>query len=275
MNRLGIAGVLLLTSCVCSFAGIDWQAKKSDEWLGHTRHYFDIEGVECWVVEPKSPKPGNPWIWCTEWPTAFTDRTGTPMFLADGYYFLYAKVGYMCLGGDVSLQKMDAFYRFFTAKGLRNKGVFTGVSRGGLYAFRFAWQHPERVTCLYGDHAVLDFKSWPLHIGDRKYNPKDTGSLQAVKQMYGLQTMEEILSYPHNPIDILPKIAEAKIPIVLVIGDADIEVPPEFNSNIVEYRYRKLGGEVKTFRYPKYQHHPHGVDNPRELVDLIESWDQR
>lgn len=265
MMMMVAAGLLSLASQ----AGIDWQAKRSDKWLGYTRQIFEIDGIECWVVEPKTPRPGNPWVWCTEWPDAFTARTGTNLLLEDGFYYLYAKVGYMCLGGPTALKQMDSFYAFFTGKGLNKKGTLTGVSRGGFYAFRFAWQHPERVICLYGDHATMDFKSWPMHLCEGRYEP---AMFAEVQKVYGFKTLEEALSYKFNPVDILEPIAKAKIPLILVIGEADTDVAPEYNSNIVEFRYKRLGGEVTTFRYPQYHHHPHGVDNPRELVNLIEKY---
>lgn len=59
------------------------------------------------------------------------------------------------------------------------------------------------------------------------------------------------------------------IPIIHVVGDADDAVPPEDNSAIVEERYKKLGGEIVVIHKPGVGHHPHGLDDPKPLVDFI------
>ena len=45
--------------------------------------------------------------------------------------------------------------------GLIQKVVLEGVSRGGLYVYRWAKNHPDTVACIYNDTPVCDFKSWP------------------------------------------------------------------------------------------------------------------
>ena len=41
------------------------------------------------------------------------------------------------------------------------QGGVIGISRGGLYAYRWAAGDPARVAVIYGDAPVCDFKSWP------------------------------------------------------------------------------------------------------------------
>jgi predicted esterase len=48
----------------------------------------------------------------------------------------------------------------------------------------------------------------------------------------------------HNPINYLPGMAKAKVPIFIVHGDSDKAVPLKENSGVVESRYRELGGKV-------------------------------
>ena len=47
------------------------------------------------------------------------------------------------------------------ARGLGKKAVLIDISRGGLYAYRWAAEYPEKVAVIYGDAAVCDFKSCP------------------------------------------------------------------------------------------------------------------
>ena len=254
---------------------INWQDEKTDRWHGFTRHLFAVDGCTCWVVVPPAPRPGNPWVWCTEWPDAFTQRTGAERLIADGFFYLHMQVGTMSLGSPPALAHMDAFYRHFVAKGLNRKGTLTGVSRGGLYAYRFAAEHPERVVCIYGDAPICDFKSWPM--GVTKGN-RDENGVKTLLSLYGFKNEAEALAYKKNPIDNLEPLAKANIPLIHVIGDADTQAPPESNSALVEQRYRALGGTITVFHKPTGGHHPHGLDDPSPVVNLIErytsDWDR-
>lgn len=246
---------------------IDWQPDKTDLWHGFTRDRFTVDGCTCWVVAPKVPRPGNPWVWCTEWPDAFVQRTGTLRLLEDGFYYLHMEVGALCLGSPAALAHMDAFYRHFVAKGLNLKGTLTGVSRGGLYAYRFAAAHPERVVCIYGDAPVCDLKSWPLGAVKGTRDEKGIGILL---NLYGFKTEAEAIAYRGNPTDCLEPLAKAGIPLIHVVGDADTSVPPETNSEVIEQRYKALGGTIDVFHKPSCGHHPHGLDDPQPIVGLIE-----
>jgi pimeloyl-ACP methyl ester carboxylesterase len=251
---------------------IDWQPTKTDVWHGFPRHHFEVDGCECWVAVPKHPRPGNHWVWCTEWPEAFAERTGTVRLLEEGFYFIHMKVGTMSLGSPPALAHMDAFYKHIVAKGLNPKGMFTGVSRGGLYAYRFAAAHPDRVVCIYGDAPVCDFKSWPLGATRGR---RDEKSVKTLLELYGFKTEAEALAYQGNPIDNLAPLAKAGIPLIHVIGDVDETVPPESNSAIVEQRYKALGGTITVFHKPDCGHHPHGLEDPAPVVDLIKTYTTR
>ena len=57
--------------------------------------------------------------------------------------------------------------------------------------------------------------------------------------------------------------------ILHVIGDADDIVIPAKNSDVIEQRYRQLGGEIQVIHKPGIGHHPHGLDDPKPVVDFI------
>lgn len=249
---------------------IDWQADKTDVWLGYTRHHFKVGKCECWIAVPEKPLPGNQWVWGTEWPEAFTRRTGTEMLLKDGFYYVHAKVGTLSIGGPPALADMDAFYNYFVAKGLATKGTLTGVSRGGLYAYRFAAQHPERVICIYGDAPVADLKSWPL--GTLPGCKRKEEGIKPMMQFYGFKDEAEAVAYKGNPVDILDPIYKAGILLIHVIGELDENVPPGPNTNEIEKRYKALGGTMTVFRKPNCGHHPHGLEDPTPVVELIKKY---
>lgn len=244
---------------------ISWADEKVDSWHGFMRHTFKVDGCTAWVVEPKQAMPGNPWTWCMEFPDAFTDRTGVPKLLEKGFFNVHIQVG-NTFGCPAALKHFDAFYQVITHAGLARKGTLIGISRGGLYAYNWAAQNPDKVVCIYGDAPVCDFKSWPGGKGKGQGSPQDW---QALIKCYGFKDEGEAFAWKLNPVDNLAPLADAKIPLVHVVGDIDDVVPVKENTAIIEQRYKELGGEIKVIHKPYDGHHPHGLDDPQPVVDFI------
>lgn len=250
---------------------IDWQPAKTDTWHGFTRHHFTVDGRPCWVALPKQPRPGNPWVWCLEFPTAFDTRTGAVPLVESGFHYVHMSVG-NTFGSPAAQAHLDAFYNHLVAKGLSRKAALIGVSRGGLYAYRFAARNPARVTCIYGDAPVCDFKSWP---GGKGKGPGSAGDWASLLTCYGFKDESEALAFTGNPVDILEPLAKASIPLIHVVGDTDEIVPVEENTAVIEQRYKAIGGTITVFHKPEVGHHPHGLDDPAPVVDLIKEYTTR
>jgi pimeloyl-ACP methyl ester carboxylesterase len=77
------------------------------------------------------------------------------------------------------------------------------------------------------------------------------------------------MAYDGNPIDRLAPLSKQKIALVYVVGDADDVVPYEENTSLVEARYKELGGTVEVYHKPGVGHHPHGLDDPKPVVEFI------
>jgi pimeloyl-ACP methyl ester carboxylesterase len=200
-----------------------------------------------------------------EFPDAFVERCAAPQLLDAGYFYAHIVVG-NTFGCPKAIEQFDAFYQKLTSLGLNTKGVLIGISRGGLYAYRWAAENPGKVGAIYGDAPVCDFKSWPAGKGKGKGSPGDWKDLIAD---YGFKDEAEALAFTKNPIDTLAPLAAAGIPIVHVVGDIDDVVPVAENTAILEKRYRQLGGTIKVIHKPGVGHHPHGLDNPAPVVDFI------
>jgi lysophospholipase L1-like esterase/pimeloyl-ACP methyl ester carboxylesterase len=233
------------------------------EWMGYVRIDFESKGRAAFVVFPKTPVPGRPWIWRPEF---FGTEPQTEVALLEkGWHAAYVDVRNL-YGAPPALDAMDDFYAQVTKDyALAPRVVLAGFSRGGLFAFNWAARHPERVASLYVDAPVLDFKSWPGGKGKGPGSPEDWARCLKV---YGL-TEEQAMSYPLNPLDNLPPLAAAKIPILSVCGDADRTVPFEENTQILEQRYKKLGGEIRVIVKPGGDHHPHSLADPAPIVAFI------
>lgn len=236
-----------------------------DSWHGHRRHLFTFQGCKAWVVEPEQPRPGNPWSWCMMFPDAFTERCAAPQLLAAGFHHAFLDVG-NTFGAPQAIAQLAAFHNELVRRGLAQKATLIGISRGGLYAQRYAAEHPDHVVVIYGDNPVCDFKSWPGGKGTGKGSPKDWAACLAA---YGFADEASALAYPGNPVDAVAPLAKAGIAMVHVVGDRDDVVPPIENALVVEERFRKLGGSILVIHEADKGHHPHGLADPRPVVEFV------
>lgn len=243
-------------------------------WNGYDRFDFQVDGRPVLVVAPKQPAPGRPWVWHGE----FFGHKPAPdiALLGNGFHIVYMRVPDM-LGCPQAVEHWNAFYGELTEKyGFAKKAALVGLSRGGLYCYNWAAANPDKVACIYGDAPVCDFKSWPGGKGNGKGSPRDW---RLVLQCYGfvrrsgtpshIQSEAEALAYDKNPVDNLRPLAEAKVPLLHVYGDADEVVPWDENTGVVADRYRKLGGSITLIVKPGVGHHPHGLDDPTPIVEFI------
>lgn len=238
------------------------EVSRSD-WFGFERLDFSVDGRECLLVRPSTPAVSLPWIWRTEF---FGHEPQADLaLLAKGYHAVYMNASNL-YGAPKALDHMDRFYAHLTSVyGLSRQPVLEGFSRGGLYALNWAARNPRQVASLYLDAPVCDFKSWPGGRGKGHGSPSDW---ELCKQAYGF-TEDQALAYKLNPVDNLKPLAEAKIPILCVCGDADDAVPLNENARVIESRYRKLGGEIELIVKPGVGHHPHSLEDPAPIVDFI------
>jgi len=242
-----------------------WPPGTVDTWNGFARHQFTVDGCPAWIVEPKQPLPGRPWSWCLEFPDAFVERCAAPQLLAKGFYHAHIQVG-NTFGCPDALRHLDAFYALVRARGLGPKAALIGISRGGLYAYRWAAENPGKVSVIYGDAPVCDFKSWP---GGKGKGAGSKGDWEALLRCYHFKDEAEAIAFPGNPVDLLPKLARAGVALIHVVGDADDVVPVPENTALVESRYRAMGGEMEVIHKPGIGHHPHGLADPAPVVDFI------
>jgi hypothetical protein len=230
-------------------------------WHGFRRHHLSVSGRLAFVVDPETVADGAPWIWrATFW--GFSPDVDVAL-LTQGFHLGYVETEDM-YGSPRALAIWDEFYRLARERGLSAKPVLEGISRGGLYAYRWAEAHPEQVSAILGDAPVCDFRSWPK-------GQSGTGSPAdwlALEKEYGFGSDEEALRFPDNPVDRLEPLARAGVLLVHVYGEADRVVPPDENTLLVAARYRALGGRIELFPKPGVGH-VHGLRDVTPLVTLL------
>lgn len=269
MRKMLLSVCLVILALHASVSGqtpaLSWPDETIDTWHGYKRHNFTIDGRRAWVVEPRQAAPGMPWSWCMEFPDAFTDRCAAPQLLEKGFHHAHIAVG-NTFGSPEAVKHFVAFHASLRERGLAEKAVLIGISRGGLYAYRFATENPSKVSVIYGDAPVCDFKSWP---GGKGNGVGSKGDWNTLIKCYEFKDEAEAIAYTGNPIDVLKPLADAKIALIHVVGDTDNVVPVSENTAIIEERYRKLGGTIEVIHKPGVGHHPHGLEDPAPVVKFI------
>ena len=212
---------------------------------------------------PKSVAEGRPWIWRARF---FGHEPQADIaLLNEGFHLAYCDVGGL-FGNPQSVQHWNAFYRVMTERHrLSKRPALEGMSRGGLIIYNWAAANPDKLACIYGDAPVCDFKSWP---GGKGKGQGGGAAWQQCLDAHGL-TEAEGLEYKNNPIDNLKPLADAGVPLLHIVGDADVVVPVEENTAIVERRYKELGGSIQVIHKPGVGHHPHSLKDPGPIVAFV------
>ena len=256
---------LLLASSPGLVAAEDWSGKVSD-WHGYQRYDFPVDDRPAYVVVPKNPADGRPWVWRARFPGFHAEAD--LLLLERGFHIAYINTDNM-LGSPRAMKHWDQFYDLMTGKGLAKKVALEGVSRGGLFVYGWASRHPDRVACIYADTPVCDIKSWPGGAGSGIGSP-DTW--QRLLKEYNF-TDEEAQNYSKNPIDILEPIAKAKIPVLHIVSLNDQVVPPSENTFVLAGRYRQLGGDIEIMEVKEGTEKSHGHHfthpDPQKVADFI------
>jgi alpha-beta hydrolase superfamily lysophospholipase len=169
-------------------------------------------------------------------------------------------------GNKVAVSRLSDFYAFLIKNfGLNKKTVLEGMSRGGLDAFNWASENPNKVFCMYVDAPVCDIKSWPGGLGKGQGSKNDW---EKCLKAYDLTELS-VEDFKGIPMNTCIKLAKAKIPIISVCGDADNVVPFEENSQKLAEIYRAAGGKMELIVKKGIGHHPHSLKDPKPIVDFI------
>jgi pimeloyl-ACP methyl ester carboxylesterase len=139
-----------------------------------------------------------PWLWCLQWPTAFTGRTPAFQLLEKGYHYVYIDLHNTRMNPE-GIQIARRFYDMLQGLSFAPKAALSGLSIGGLYALRWAAEYPETVSAIYLDAPVTTIYSGKPAL--RKVYEKT----------YNLEG-KELLASPMAPNNSCKVIAKAALP---------------------------------------------------------------
>lgn len=266
MTRFRSQFALLILAVLTVPIGVfaeDFSGNRS-EWNGFDRVDFQFNDRNVTVVIPDQPADGKPWVWHGEF---FGHRPAPDIaLLGRGFHIVYTRASDL-FGAPQAIEHWNTVYRELTGKyGLGPRPALVGTSRGGLYCYNWAAANPDKVSCIFGDAPVCDIRSWPMGLGKGKGSEGEVRKLQAV---YGIDDREQLAAKALSPVDHLKPLAEHRIPLLHVSGDADDIVPLEENTQLLEQRYKALGGQMTVIIKPGIAH-VHGLADSTPIVDFID-----
>lgn len=230
------------------------------KWKGFDQYTFAYQDREAIVVCPKHVATGNPWIWRPAFFGAFASVDEE--LLRRGFHVIYYDLTHLYGSPRARKSGTDFYWNMVRMYGLSPKVTLEGFSRGGLFAYNWAADHPDKVACIYVDAPVCNVFSWPGR------SPENAGLWKGLLEEWGL-TDDQMNSFSGNPIDRLKPLADAGIPVICVCGDSDKVVPFSENSAIVRQRYTAMGAPFELILKPGVDHHPHSLSDPAPVVDFI------
>ena len=233
-------------------------------WNGFECEDFIFDGKNAKIIYPGCETPQKTLILKTEYFNAFPEAEIELLKL--GYYLCFVENGSRW-GYESDIDRKADFIGFVANKlGTQAKCVPVGMSCGGLIAVRFAAKYPHLVSCLYLDAPVMNYMSYPCGFGISKRCDDD---FPEIFEVLGLSGMSELISYRKMPADMIPVLAENKIPVILVSGDSDTIVPYCENGILLEKYYSERSLPVEVHIKKGGDHHPHCLDDPKPIVDFI------
>lgn len=234
-----------------------------NEKFGFECKNFLFEGRQARVIFPEKGRANGKWLLKTEYADAF------PGFeiemLKRGYHVAYvANITRWMKPDDVDVKARFADF-LHTELGLSKKCVPVGMSCGGLHAVYFAAKYPGYIAALYLDAPVMNLLSCPAGVGGE--NPPDM--LEEFTSHTGM-TVSDLVNYRNHPIDRVPELIRANIPIILVAGDSDSVVPYKLNGKELKRLYDEAGASLTLILKEGCDHHPHGLDDCTPIIEFVE-----
>lgn len=234
-----------------------------------TLEKFEIDGAKVSLKIPTTAAEGKPWLWIGEF--AGHLKSLESGLVEKGWHVAYVAQSNQ-FGSPNAMAVWEKLYTELNGKrGLSAKPALLGISRGGLYVNAWLRLHPDRASVLYLDNGVCDIRSWPGGFQLTKKGKGSTGDWAKYKTVFGFADDATALEKSIRPTDQLLPAIQADVLLISCHGTADRTVPYEDNAGVLVEFWEKNKGRVKLFPKENGDHHPHGLPDPKPLIDLLVS----
>ena len=216
------------------------------------------------MICPREAIEGNKWLFKIEYFGAFPNFELA--MLERGYYVAHVdNKTRWSTPEDIAV--WPQFCDYITERfGLHKQCVPVGMSCGGMESVYFAAHYPQYVAALYLDAPVMNFLSCPYAMGSSKAN-----FVEEFERATGF-TRTDMLVYRNHPLDRVSELLSARIPVIMVSGDADQTVPYDENGKPFTEYYRQNGGVIHEIIKKGGDHHPHGLEDPTPIIEFVEQY---
>jgi pimeloyl-ACP methyl ester carboxylesterase len=92
-----------------------------------------------------------------------------------------------------------------------------------------------------------------------------------MKTAYGFKSDEEAEAWTGNPLDHRDELANTKLPLFVVTGDADDVVPMEENILPIVVSWKKVKAPLQVVVKPGIGH-KHGLEDPEPLIEFVRKY---
>jgi len=182
------------------------------------------------IIMPKTAAPGTPWVFRADRIPRDEPPAVDLALLAEGITIVAAPI--TTQAGPVQ-QQWDQTYKLLTDQGFSKKPALEGAGTGAGEAYAWAIANPDKVACIYAENPVM-----------------------------------RSLMFPKVALlDQLGPLAQAGVPLLHVCGSLDPWLHD--NSDVLETRYRQLGGQITVILKDGVGHYPLGPVDPQPVVDFI------
>jgi pimeloyl-ACP methyl ester carboxylesterase len=196
----------------------------------YDRYSFELSGIEG-AINVIAPKSAAAGKpWVYRAGFVSRDEAVDLALLAKGFHIVTGPVPYNA-DGPV-LAHWNTVYQHMTDHGFSRKPVMEGAGRAAGEAYAWAIANPEKVSCIYAENPVLH------------------GSMSKVPLLDNLATL-----------------ASAGVPLIHVCGALDPALADQ--TQVVEKRYKDLGGAITVIIKEGEGHYPLAPRNLKTVLDFI------
>jgi pimeloyl-ACP methyl ester carboxylesterase len=228
---------------------------------------FSIDDKTVTLKIPEQAAPGKPWLWVGEF--AGHLKSLEAGLLEKGWHVASVGVSNQ-FGSPAAMAVWEKVYDELHGKrGLSAKPALLGISRGGLYVNAWLRLHPDRASVLYLDNGVCDIRSWPGGIQLTQKGKGSPGDWNAYKTVFGYADDESAQAKSTRSADGMLPAIKAGVFLISCHGTADQVVPYDDNAAVLVKFWQENGGRLKLFPKEGGDHHPHGLPDPKPLIDLL------
>ena len=196
----------------------------------YDRYQIDVANVEGATTIITPKTPAPGNPWVFRADFVDRDDAVDQALLAKGFYIVTGAVPYNFDGPVVA--QWNLIYKHLTAHGFSTKPVLAGAGGAAGEACAWAIENPDKVSCIYAE------------------NPSMHSNLSKIPLL-----------------DSLDLLAKAGVPLISVCGSLDPGLKD--NTQVVEERYKKLGGKITVIIKKGEGHYPLAPQDPKPVVDFI------